>query len=90
MKTISVLIPTLGRDDVLIDTLKALLTQTRLPDEIVISDQNNPWLPQVEKYIQEIKARPAPRIVHLHNAQPGLVANYNAALSAATSRIVLF
>ena len=44
--TVSVLIATLGRDVDPINTVRGLLDQTVVPDEILVVDQNNPSLPR--------------------------------------------
>jgi len=82
---ISVLVPTLGRTREPLDTVRALLRQTRPPDEIIVADQNDPALPQLD---QAFAAMPTVR--HLHVPQKGVAFNYNRALHAATGDIVLF
>lgn len=82
---LSVLIPTLGREDVLLDTIAALHAQTVLPDEIIVSDQNQPPIPGVDRRLKEY-----PRVRHIRTEPHGVVWNYNSVLAAATSEVVLF
>lgn len=82
---ISVLIPTLGRSEELISTVKGLLRQSVLPDEIIVVDQNQPSIPEVDAFFTN-----QPLIKHVRNSQKGLCLNYNRALLEAQSDIVLF
>jgi GT2 family glycosyltransferase len=84
-KTISVLIPTLGREKEVIDTVRSLLQQTRVPDEIVVVDQNGDRFPALDQYLDSI-----PIVKHIKSPEPGVSNNYNRALENATSEIVLF
>ncbi|MDZ4677802.1 MAG: glycosyltransferase [Oligoflexia bacterium] len=83
--TISVLIPTLGRKKELLDTVKGLLEQSRIPDEIIIVDQNNPEILEVSNYLKSISI-----VKHIKNISPGIVPNYNRCLKESTSDIVLY
>lgn len=82
---ISVVIPTKGRTDVLIGTLKSLLAQTVRPFEIIVMDQNSPPLPEINQFVSEHNS-----IKHVFNSEPGHVLNYNRALEAARGDVVLF
>jgi GT2 family glycosyltransferase len=82
---VSVLIPTLGREKELIDTIDALDAQTILPDEIIVVDQNVPRLERVDKHLASNS-----RVKHLHFETKGVSLNYNRALKAAGGDIVLF
>lgn len=83
--TISVLIPTYGRGKEVVDTIEALLLQTRIPDEVVLVDQNVPSIPAIDAVMKK-----DPRLKHVRSPTPGCVPNYNRALQAATGDIVLF
>lgn len=83
--TLSVVIPTFGRRQELLDTVADLMRQTRLPDEIVVSDQNQPPLPEVDAGLASF-----PLVKHVRNDVPGISANYNRCLREATGDIVLY
>lgn len=85
-RTITVAIPTLGRFEEVRDTVDALLAGTRVPDEILISDQNRPPLPALDAYL----ARRSPLIRHIRTEPKGVVFNMNALLAAAKSEIILY
>jgi GT2 family glycosyltransferase len=84
-KTISVLIPTYGREKEVIDTVEALQKQTRVPDEIVVVDQNGDLFPKLDHFLDT-----APRVRHIKAPNPGVSINYNRCLENAKSDIVLF
>ena len=83
--TISALIPTLGRQAEVIETVRALLTQTRPPDEIIVVDQNMPEFQELSRFLKS-----DPRIRHIRSDTPGYSINLNRALQAARSDVVLF
>ncbi len=83
--TITVAIPTIGRDQCLIDLLGQLLTQTRPPDEILISDQNFPPLPTLDQFLDR-----HPEIRRIRSELKGVVANMNLLLRDAKSDIILY
>lgn len=82
---LSVVIPTLGRSQELIDTVSSLLKQTRLPDEIVILDQNQPSLKEVDAFLAKIAL-----VKHFKGESPGVAINYNRCLMRATGDVVLY
>lgn len=84
-KSISVLIPTYGREKELIDTVQALLKQTRVPDEIVIVDQNGDAFPELDRFLKGI-----PLVRHIKSPAPGVSINYNRCLENAKSEIILY
>jgi glycosyltransferase involved in cell wall biosynthesis len=84
-KTISVVIPTLGRSKELIDTVSALMKQTRVPDEIVIIDQNQPELDDVNRFLAGI-----PIVKHFRGESPGVSINYNRCFERASGDVVLY
>lgn len=82
---LSVLIPTLGRKEELINTIQALMLQSRHPDEIIVVDQNEPSIPEIDQLLASISI-----IKHIRNQTPGVAINYNRCLEHATGDIVLF
>lgn len=82
---VSVCIPTLGRDQEPIDTVSALLKQSRIPDEIVIVDQNDPPLPALDAFLSQ-----HPIVRHLRSKRTGVVYNMNVALRSAQGEIILY
>lgn len=85
MKTLSIVIPTLGREQELIATVKGLLSQTHLPLEIVIIDQNTPPLKEVDLYLASV-----PLVRHIHSPVKGVTLNYNRCVREARGDILLF
>lgn len=79
------LIPTLGREQELLDTIQDLLKQTRVPDEIVVIDQNQPRIPSVDQALAKI-----PFARHVRSARTGYSWNLNVGLKAVTGEVVLF
>jgi glycosyltransferase involved in cell wall biosynthesis len=84
-RTISVLIPTFGRETEVINTIDGLLKQTHLPDEIIVVDQNGDRYPALDRYLQSI-----PRVRQIKTQTPGVAINYNLALRNAQGDIVLY
>jgi GT2 family glycosyltransferase len=82
---ISVLIPTLGREKELIETIACLERQSVLPDEIIVVDQNQPELPGLTEALRKVS-----RAKHLRFQTKGVCLNYNRALAAAQGDVVLF
>ncbi len=80
---LSLLIPTYGRPDLIWDTVRALLRQTRGEDEILVVDQNQPPLP-----VPSDCAVPALRLLRLE--PPGLTRARNRALAEARHDFLLF
>ena len=62
MLTLTALIPTLGRTQEVIHTVQALLKQSRLPDEILVVDQNRPSLEVLDRYLASV-----PLVRHIHS-----------------------
>jgi GT2 family glycosyltransferase len=85
----SVLIPTIGRGDVLIATVRALLEQTRVPDEIVVVDQNDPPIEAVDAFLAAVPPA-VTSIRHLRSSKKGVTANVNVAWREAKGQIVIF
>ena len=84
--TLAVAIPTLGRFEEVRDTVEAILSGSRLPDEILISDQNHPAQSDLDAYLQNR----SPLIRHLRTEPKGVVFNMNTLLRAAKSDVILY
>ncbi|MBS1963134.1 MAG: glycosyltransferase family 2 protein [Bdellovibrionales bacterium] len=84
--TITVAIPTLGRFEEVRDTLESILAGSRLPDEIIVSDQNVPSREDLDAYLK----RHAPGVRHLRTEPKGVVFNMNRLLREAKSDIILY
>ncbi len=84
--TLTLAIPTLGRFEEVRDTIEGILAGTRLPDEILVSDQNSPPLPELDTYL---KSR-SPLIRHLRTEPKGVVFNMNRLLQEAKSDVILY
>lgn len=82
---LSVIIPTLGREQVVIDTIQGLLSQSRPPDEILIVDQNDPAMPELERFLPTV-----PIVRHIRSEVKGVVFNMNIGLAQARGDVVLF
>jgi glycosyltransferase involved in cell wall biosynthesis len=86
--TVTVAIPTYGRDEVLVETLRALLDLPDRPDEILIVDQT----PNHDRWTDEALGGMAARgeIRWLRLERPSIPVAMNEALRAAASAVVLF
>jgi GT2 family glycosyltransferase len=82
---VSVLIPTLGREQEPIETIRCLARQSVPAHEIIVVDQNQPELPGLTAALREF-----PGVRHLRFKTKGVPLNYNRALAAAQGEIVLF
>lgn len=85
MLSVSVLIPTVGRDQELIQTLESLEAQSRRPDEIIVIDQNDLSKLDLRSKLSKFK-----NLKHITNIPTGVVPNYNRALREAKTDIVIF
>lgn len=83
--TLSVLIPTLGRKDVLIETVESILAQSLVPDEIIIVDQNDPPISELVHFFEGKDI-----VRHMTKVSPGVVLNYNRCLHAAKTDIIVY
>ena len=89
IKTIDVIIPTIGRKQYLYDVLKDLAAQTLLPNKVIIVEQN-PLMESVsELYYLETEDWPF-TIKHTFTHQVGVVNARNIALSEVQSEWVFF
>jgi glycosyltransferase involved in cell wall biosynthesis len=86
--TVTVAIPTLGREEVLIETIREVLSQSRLPDEILIVDQTPEHSPATVSFLAA--AENAGTLRWLRQSQASLTKARNRALSEASSAVVLF
>lgn len=86
--TISAVVPTYGRDEVLVETIAALVALEDPPDEIVIVDQTPRHADAVETRLAEW--RDEGRIVWRRRARPSIPAAMNDGLLAARGDVVLY
>lgn len=86
--SITVVIPTLGRERVLLDTVKLLLPQLPESSEILLLDQTPAHAPETEDQLSQWAEQG--QISWIRRPVPGLVAAMNAGLAAARSELVLF
>jgi len=84
--TVTVAIPTIGRFEEVRDTVETILGGSRIPDEILVSDQNHPPIPKLDSYL----ATRAPLVRHFRTEPKGVVFNMNALLRAAKGDIILY
>jgi glycosyltransferase involved in cell wall biosynthesis len=80
--TVSVVIPTYNRGDVIGETLDSVFAQTQPPDEIIVVDDGS------TDATEEAIARFRDRIVYLRQANGGLASARNAGMARATSTYV--
>lgn len=83
--TLSIVIPTLGRDQEPLSTANALLPQMKKNDELIIVDQNTPPLPE----LRALSARDS-RLKHIYSDTTGYSFNLNVGIAHATGDILLF
>jgi len=81
---LSVIIPTLGRADVLPRALRSVLAQLPADAELCIVDQSDPPTRSGFEHLAD------PRVRHLTGVSPGLPAARNVGLASTSGRIVLF
>lgn len=83
--SVSVIIPTLGRCQEVIQTVQDLLSQSVVPSEILVIDQNVPSFKELDDFLKGIAI-----VRHYRSLRPGTVVNTNAAIELATGEILLF
>lgn len=92
--TISLIIPTYNRFDCLSNTLESLIKCSVLPNEVIISDQNEPELfGRIEKEIAKCKAKVSEVPIvwkHVYCKKIGSSVSRNKGLNAATGDILVF
>lgn len=83
----AVLIPTLNREKVLIDTVESVLRLDPLPDEIFVIDQSVNHQPDTESYLQKIKDFGV-RVIRL--PEPGVCFARNLGAALSNSDIIIY
>ncbi|GAB23453.1 putative glycosyltransferase [Gordonia polyisoprenivorans NBRC 16320 = JCM 10675] len=83
--TVSVVIPTIGRD-LLTDTVRAVLAQNHSPIEVIVVD-NRPASGRTRQILDDFDD---PRLRVVDEPFPGISAARNAGIAAATGRIIAF
>jgi GT2 family glycosyltransferase len=86
--TLSVIIPTYGREDVLCHTLQQLLGQDRPPDEILVIDQTPQHEPATEAFLNQLATEGTIRLIH--QDMPSASRARNRGIMEATGDILLF
>lgn len=85
---VSIAIPTYGRDEVLIDTIRACLHQREPAGEVIVIDQTPEHAPAVTEILRRLHAEG--RILWERRSTPSQPAALNHALRIATRPLVLF
>ena len=85
-RRLSVVVPTYRREALLLRTLADLLRQAWPDFEVIVVDQTPVHEPATQAYLDTL----APRIVHLRQARPSVVAAANTGTRAATGEVVVF
>jgi GT2 family glycosyltransferase len=88
LPTISLILPTLEREEVLCDTLKYLLAQTYSKLEIIIVDQTPQHQPATEAFLRELAS--AGRMKHVCTMTHGLTVARNVGIEHAQGEVILF
>lgn len=86
--SVSVIIPTFQRPDGIRRALDSVLAQTRLPDEVVIVD-NDPEA-SARAVIDTYQAAPPCPVRYIHEPRPGVSNARNAGFAAAKGRFIAF
>jgi GT2 family glycosyltransferase len=87
-QTIAVAIPTYGRDEVLIDTIRNVLAQARRPDEIIVVDQTELHEDHVERCLRDFHYQK--QIRWIKHSPPNLPGARNRAVNEARSDLIIF
>lgn len=85
---VSVVIPTYRREQVLVDTVSALLALAQPPDEMLVVDETEQHEPETLRYLQQAEADG--RIRWRRHRQPGQISKLNRGLRESRGDIVLF
>jgi glycosyltransferase involved in cell wall biosynthesis len=85
---LTIVIPTYGRDRVLVDTIEALLRLPQRAAELIVVDQTAIHEPATQEALQHLSDAEA--VIWMHRPQPSIPAAMNAGLIAATQPVVLF
>ena len=86
--SITVAIPTYGRDQVLVDTIRHVLALVPPPAEVIVLDQTKEHIPEVARTLEAWHRSAAIRWLHL--SEPLIPRAMNLGLIEATCEIVLF
>ena len=84
--SVAVLIPTYRRNDALGNAVRSVLTQTRLPDEIVVVD-NDP-MGGARETVERLSVNAATKIVYVHEARPGVSHARNTGFARTEARFI--
>lgn len=84
--TVSILVPTYNRHQLLVDTLKGLLIQEYEPKEIIVCDQSPDHPADVESFLQSVYSQ----IHHVREHPKDLVSAYRKCVDLASGDICLF
>lgn len=85
---VSVVIPTVGRDDVLVTTLRQLVLQEGVAFEIVVVDQNTETLPVLKRFLEGYSLQVP--LIHVRMAEKSASAARNRGVLAAAGDVVVF
>jgi glycosyltransferase involved in cell wall biosynthesis len=85
---ITVVIPTYRREQVLVDTVSALLALERPADEVLVIDETEHHDPETLRYLKQAEANG--RIRWRRHRQPGQVSKLNRGLREARGDVILF
>jgi GT2 family glycosyltransferase len=85
---VSVVIPTLGRGEVLLQTLREVLLQEPPPQEILVVDQTPDHAPEILESLTEMEKRG--EIRWIRRSRPSIPASMNTGLLGARGEVVLF
>lgn len=92
--TISLIIPTYKRFDCLAETLNSLMECEKLPDEVIIADQNESTLfGKIDREIRKNALSSRGSLIawkHIYSQKVGITASRNCGLKEATGEIVVF
>ena len=86
--TVSVIIPTYEREEVLCQTLRQLLDQDRPPDEILVVDQTPVHQPETATFLNQLRAEGRIRVLHQDTPSASLARNRG--ILEATGDILIF
>jgi len=84
--SVAVLIPTYRRNDALSDAVRSVLAQTRLPDEIVVVD-NDPK-GGAHETVERLSVNAAAKIIYVHEAKPGVSNARNTGFARTKARFI--
>lgn len=87
-RRISIVIPTYGREEILVDTVRLLLGLVDRADELLIVDQTPRHDPATEAALRELEARGEVRVLRLR--EPSITHAMNVGLLEATGDQVIF